>query len=241
MQGTVTFRDAQAPRPARVGDRLQREGSWLSTAALSASTLALDTDIGVVQVAENTRLRVANLETLRDGAYITALRIDQGQARLQIRRFNNPNSNLEVETPAGTAAVRGTDFGVAVTPAGKTSVGTESGAVEAQAQGVSVMVNPGFVSVIVPGEPPSLPIPLDRALQLQVRSLGQSGGRLVLAGRIDPANTLLVNDAIVETRLNGRFRIAVPTLPRQRRTTLTVQNPLGDRRDYPLVLWSERR
>ncbi len=241
MQGTVTFREDQRQRPAQVGDRLQRRGSGLTTAALSASTLELDSNIGVVQVAENTSLRVDSLQALRDGARITALRIEEGQARLQIRRFNNPNSNLEIETPAGTAAVRGTEFGVAVTPGGKTSIGTESGAVEARAQGVSVLVNPGFASVILPGEPPSLPTRLDRALQLQVRSLRSNGGRVVLVGRIAPSNTLLVNGDIVETRLNGRFRISVPPLSRRRIARFSVQNPLGDRRDYSVALRSERR
>lgn len=241
MQGSVTFREAQTQRPARLGDRLQSRNSGLTTAALSASTLALDSNIGVVQVAENTSLRVSGLRALRDGARVTSLRVDRGQARLQIRRFTNPNSNLEIETPAGTAAVRGTDFGVAVTPVGKTSIGTESGAVEAQAQGVSVMVNPGFASVIVPGEPPSLPIPIDRALQLRVGPLEQDGGRVILSGHIDPSNTLLINGEIVETRLNGRFRVSLPTLPRRRRARVAVQNPLGDRRNYSLVLRSERR
>lgn len=240
-QGRVTLWDRQNQRPAQVGDRLQSQNSGLSTAALSASTLGLDSDIGRVQVAENTRLRVSNLTSLRNGARITALQIDQGQARLQIRRFTNPDSRLEINTPAGTAAVRGTDFGVAVAPSGKTSIGTESGAVEAEAQGVSVMVNPGFASIIVPGEPPSSPIPIDRVLRLQIRPPLQDGGRIRVSGRIDPANMLLINNVPVETRLDGRFRFSVATLPRQRLAVLTVQNVLGDRRDYSLSLRSDRR
>ncbi|MGB3613608.1 MAG: FecR family protein [Elainellaceae cyanobacterium] len=241
IQGRVTIWEQQNQRPARVGDRLQGQGSGLSTAALSASTLALDSDIGTVQVAENTRLQVRNMAARENGARITALQIDYGQARLQIRRFNNPDSRLDVETPAGTAAVRGTDFGVAVTPSGKTSIGTESGAVEAEAQGVSVMVNPGFASIIIPGEPPSPPIPIDRILRLQVRPPVQDGGRVRILGRIDPSNTLLVNNTLVETGLDGRFRLSIPTLPRQRFAVLTVQNVLGDRRDYSLSLRGDRR
>ena len=241
IQGDVTLLRQQGARPARLGDRLQERNSGLSTAALSASTLALDTNIGVVQVAENSRLRVSRMMTLGDGAQITALQIEQGQARLQIRRFTNPNSSFEIETPAGTAAVRGTTFGVAVSPSGKTSVGTTSGAVEAQAQGVGVIINPGFASIIVPGEPPSPPIPLDRALQLSIRSSSQDGGRIRLVGQVNPSNQLLVNSNPVTTRPDGSFSLLIPTLPRRRQAVLTVQNPMGERRDYRILLRSERR
>ncbi|MEO0409884.1 MAG: FecR family protein, partial [Cyanobacteria bacterium P01_A01_bin.135] len=241
IQGDVRLLTPSNQRPAKQGDRLQQVDSGLSTAALSASTLALDSDIGVVQVSENSRLRVSDMATLADGARVTALRIERGQARLQIRRFNNPNSSFEVDTPAGTAAVRGTTFGVVVAPSGKTVIGTTSGAVEAQAQGVGVLVNPGFASIIVPGEPPSPPIPLDRTLQLQVRSSTQDGGRIRVTGQIDPANQLLVNNAPVTTRANGRFSILVPTLPRSRLALLTVQNPMGEQRDYRLILRRDGR
>ena len=241
LQGNVTLVEAQSQRPAKLGDRLQQIGSGLATAALSASTLRFDSDIGVIQVAENSRLQVSNMAVLENGARVTALRIDQGQARLQVRRFNNPNSSLEVDTPAGTAAVRGTTFGVAVNPSGKTSVGTTAGVVDAQAQGVSVTINPGFASIIVPGEPPSSPIPLDRALNLQVRSSTRDGGRIRIVGQINPANQLLINSRPVNTRADGRFSILVPTQPRRRLALLTVQNPLGAQRDYQLVLQRDGR
>uniref|UniRef100_A0ACD5H295 FecR domain-containing protein n=1 Tax=Desertifilum tharense IPPAS B-1220 TaxID=1781255 RepID=A0ACD5H295_9CYAN len=50
-----------------------------------------------------------------------------GQARFRVRRFNHPGSSLEIETPAGSSAVRGTEFGVSVHPDGKTGIATREG------------------------------------------------------------------------------------------------------------------
>ncbi len=235
LSGTVNYRQGEVWRPALVGDRLQQVGQGIATALQSTSVLDFDTDIGNIRVAENTSLRVRTLTVMADGGRVTALAIDRGQARLQVRRFTHPSSNLEVETPAGVAAVRGTIFGVSVNDVGKTGVATLVGQVDASAQGETVTVNPGFATVIVPGEPPTEPRPLDQVLQLQTRTIQRTSGGIIFSGQVDPANLITVNGQPVETDANGRFRLFVPASPLNRSIRVIVRNPVGDERGHTVV------
>lgn len=236
IRGSVTYVAGGQRRPARVGDRLQQPSHGISTASRSGSTLGLDTDIGVVQVAENTNLRVREMNVLQNGGRVTLLTVDRGQARFQVRRFNNPGSRLEIETPSGVAAVRGTDFGISVEPAGKTGVATVSGAVAASAQGVDVRIDPGFGTNIVPGDPPIPPRPIDRVLFLNLNRVQRTSNRLIVGGQVDPLNTVLLEGTPLTTNQDGEFSttLSIPSneYAANRTLTLTVRNPLGTQRNH---------
>jgi hypothetical protein len=64
---------------------------------------------------------------------ITRLLVPRGQVRLQLRPFTNPGSRMEIETPAGTSGVRGTEFGLNVQPDGKMAIATLEGSVATSA------------------------------------------------------------------------------------------------------------
>lgn len=135
ISGSVTYFSAETSRAARRGDRLQAVGDGLSTGEDAAAVLEVDTQIGTVEVAETTKLTVQALDISPSDGRITRLRIDQGQARLKIRPFTNIDSRLEIETPAGISGVRGTEFGLNVSPSGKMGVATLEGSVVTEAQG----------------------------------------------------------------------------------------------------------
>ncbi|MEO1208360.1 MAG: FecR family protein [Cyanobacteria bacterium J06638_20] len=235
ISGGVTYQ-RDGSRAARVGDRLEGPGHGVRTAERASTTLNLDTAIGSINVAASTQVWVQQLAITSDGGRITILDVPQGQARIQVRSFTNPSSRLELHTPSGVAAVRGTDFGIIVAEDGRTTIGTEEGAVEASAQGVSVLVEEDFASVIRPGEPPSEPQPLDRELVLEIINLTRRGDRVNLEGRINPTNQLLFEDEALPVRRTGYFRTSVP-LPPLRRLELEVQNPLGESRTYRYSFW----
>ena len=222
---------------ARVGDRLSSVGQRMTTGPASNASLRLDNSIGSIAVAQNTRMAIQRLSTLSDGARITILDVPHGQVRLQVRTFSNPNSRLELHTPSGVAAVRGTEFGVAVTADGKTSIATLEGQVAAIAQDVSVLIDPGLASIIHPGEPPTAPRPLDRDLDIQWQSQTRRGHRLVLVGQIDPANTLLLGAEEVDISRTGRFEVVMVSGARHRLIVLTVRNPMGESRTHHLRTW----
>ncbi|NET32329.1 MAG: FecR domain-containing protein [Cyanothece sp. SIO1E1] len=232
-RGQVTYQGLQVRRPAQTGDRLQAVGEGIDTADRSASVLDMDSNIGVIRTAQNTSIRVRRLSILADGARVTILGLNRGQARLQARRFTNPNSRLEIETPAGVAGVRGTDFGVTVNDAGKTAIATQEGAVEVSAQGESVMVNPGFASLVIPGEPPTPPQQLDKILAFKVRRFQRQGNRVRVRGEVNPTNSVFINGREVEVDKEGRFfalvRVAIRPAIR-----VVVRNPLGEERSHQL-------
>ncbi|MEM9120424.1 MAG: FecR family protein [Cyanobacteria bacterium P01_F01_bin.56] len=236
LAGTVSIHTS-GQRSARVGDRLSAVGQGMSTGSGSSANLSLDNGIGSVAVAQNTRMTIQRLSTLADGARVTILDVSRGQARLQVRSFSNPNSRLELHTPSGVAAVRGTEFGVAVAEDGKTSIATLEGQVEAISQGVDVPVDAGLASIIRPGEPPTPPLPLDRELEIQWRLQMRRGNQLIMAGQIDAANTLLFGEDEIAISRTGNFELDLPLSNRHRTLMLTVRNPMGESRIHRLHTW----
>lgn len=227
-------------RSARVGDRLHNSGHGVSTGRRASATLAVDLNIGTVSLAENTHITVQRLEVLSDGARVTLLQVHRGQARIQARPMNNPNSRFDLQIPNGIAAVRGTDFGVAVGEDQKTAVGTLDGHVELTAQGVTVPVVTGFASVLRPGQPPTQPLVLDRELDITWQSQSRQGNTIYLVGRIDVANTLWqemeADSREIPINQGGVFEIRLPLEPRSRTLTFSVRNSLGESRTHPLTL-----
>jgi hypothetical protein len=236
--GTVLYSQQQTTQPARIGMQLREAGDGVITAARSRVVLAVDTGIGFVDVAERTVLRVQKLQKLPDGGHITYLQVTSGQARLRVRRFTNNSSELEIQTPAGWSAVRGTEFGVTVHPDGKTGLATRSGAVVTGAQGQTVSVRAGFQNLTIPGEPPSPPVPIplrpNTGLQLQILlATGQRTARIV--GKIDPVNLLIIGDGSQIVDRNGRFDVTV-AMSANRRIQVLVITPLGNRQAYELAV-----
>ncbi len=112
--GNVELVPGGSVRPAQKGNRLSQVGDQLITGRNSSAQLAVDLGIASISVAERTQLQIQTLSITQSGGYVTQLLVHRGQARLRVRPFTNPNSELEIYTPAGVGGVRGTDFGVSV-------------------------------------------------------------------------------------------------------------------------------
>lgn len=236
LSGQVNIQ-RQGNRNARVGDRLDTPGQGVTTGNRSSAILTVDNSIGTVAVAANTQLTVQQMNTLANGAQVTILNVPRGQARVRVRQFTSPDSRLELHTPSGVAAVRGTEFGVSVTDTGQTAIGTLEGTVDASAQGQTVQLEAGFAATIRPGEPPTAPQPLDRQLSLELVDQYRRGRGIYVQGKINPTNRLLIAGKDVAVKPSGYFAVRT-VLPRGNRTViLTVENPLGESRDYPIRGW----
>jgi len=234
--GAVRYRSQQGAGQARIGIRLQAVGDSIQTFQNASASLAVDTGIGFVYLSENTTVRIQRLQQLSDGGRLTRLQVTGGQARLKIRSFTNPSSGLRIETPAGWSGVRGTEFGVSVHPDGKTGVATLEGSVATTAQGQSVAVNGGFQSLVVPGNPPSPPVPLTNNPRLEVNILAPIDSRTVqIAGQTDPVNLLIVGGVAQNIAQNGQFALRVP-LPGTRSIRAVVVTPLGTKQEYALAV-----
>ncbi len=234
IQRSVTYQRPQYKRPARIGDRLQFPGDGVLTGSRSSTILLIDANIGWVNVFENTDLQIKRLGETASGGQITLLFLKRGQARWQIRPFRHPDSRFELETPAGIAGVRGTDFGIAVEPSGKTNVATVQGAIYVSARGETVVVEEGFGSIIMPGEPPTPPQVFTNDVNLKIIGiLRTSLGTVEWRGQVEPFNLVWVNDQPISIGIDGKFRVIAP-LPTSQRVKLHVRSPLGKERFYTL-------
>ena len=239
IQGQVTYQQGATSRPARVGDRLQAIGDGIITRPKSGTTLLVDTGIGLIDVLENSRFTIETLGLASDNGRVTRLRVNQGQVKLRLRAFNHRGSRLDILTPAGVSAVRGTEFGLVVHPSGKTALATRSGRVETSAQNTTIMVPAGFQNFTIPGEPPTPPVPLRDSTELRYRleRVIERGQRTIqIMGQVDPVNIVLVGEAPQSTDRNGQFAVTVPLLTRPLPLRITVITPLGRQQVYDLAL-----
>ncbi len=236
--GSVTLTHNAKTRPARAGDRLQAVGDTIATGKKSTATLMVDIGIGFVLISEKTRLQVQALEVARSNGHITRLQVTQGQARLKLRRFTNPDSRLEITTPAGLSGVRGTEFGLSVQPSGKTAIATLSGAVASSAQGKEVKVAAGFQNFTLPGEPPSEPVPLrdDPSLRYDFeKTIVNDVRKIRLVGHVDPVNSVTVNGITQAVDRNGKF-VVTYAAPSYLKIKVVVTTPLGTEKLHELAL-----
>ncbi len=227
-------------RQSRQGDRLEQVGDSIATGANSSARLDVDQAAGYISMAENSQLQVQALSITRSGGRITRLRVNRGQVRTRVRPFSNPDSELEIYTPAGVSGVRGTDFGVSVQPSGAMGVATQSGNVATSAQGQTVLVEAGWQSSIFPSEPPTSPEPLrnDPTLFVDSISLGSDDQAVRLIGRTDAVNLLEIADEAITLTRTGSFDTLVPitALLNDRRIPATVLTPLGTKQAYEVVV-----
>jgi hypothetical protein len=215
MSGNVTYRNLYnyANRPARVGDRLQAASDEISTGANSSAVLSVDTGIGSIYVTENTTIQIRSFRVASDNGRITNLFVPRGKARLQIRKFTNRGSQLNIQTPAGISGVRGTKYIVNAKPNGNMVLTTITGIVATTAQNQTKLVNGGFQNLTVVGEPPSDAVPIrnDASLNYVINKKTAGSGRsIVLSGYTDPFNTVKVDGLEQSLDRSGRFSLQLP-------------------------------
>ncbi len=229
IRGTVTYQG----RPARVGDRLTRSGQQISTGRQSSAVLAVDSGIARINVAELTTVQVQGL-SIANGGRITRLSVPRGQARIQARPLTNPNSRLEISSPAGVTGVRGTEFGVGVGPGGKTGVSTLEGAVATTAKGRTVTVNGGYSSLVFPGDPPTPPKLTQENLKYELISLSAiDRNRVRLICTVDPLNLVFLNDQPLEMDKTGKIDTVLP-MPANSDYRLVIRTPLGNQESHEI-------
>lgn len=234
LSGAVTCILGGVSQTAQLSNRLQQVGDTLITGRSSSAVLVVDTGVGTINVSENTTIRVQTLDINPDGGRITRLQVTGGQVRLRVRPFTHP-SQLEIQTPAGSSGVRGTEFGVSVQPSGNTGVATLEGSVFAAAQGEEVTVATEQQSLVIPGEPPTPPEPLRDDPSLDIRTLTRINAQtLQIVGRVDPVNLLQVDGEPQVVDRTGIFNVQFSRTA-DRQVTITVTTPLGTRRLYEVT------
>lgn len=138
----TTWQAARQAQPLAAGDFVRTRES-----ARMALVFADETQLRLHQ---NTVLQVKAVAV--PGQNTTTLRLEAGRAWTQTRR--PPGSPLQLETPAATAAIRGTDWDISVEPDGRTLLTVFSGTVEFSNEQGRVSVGPNEAAQAEVGKAP---------------------------------------------------------------------------------------
>ena len=215
VSGNVTYRNLYnyANRPAKIGDRLQFASDEIATGKNSTAQLRIDTAVGTIYLSENTTMRINSFRVTPNQGRVTNLLISKGKARLQVRKFTNRSSQLNIQTPAGVSGVRGTDFIVLAQPSGNMVVSTYNGKVASTAQGRTELIGGGLENLTIVGNPPLPAVAIANNPNLQYTVTRNTSGfrrSIFLTARTNPVNVVTVDGRAQSLDRNGSFAIEFP-------------------------------
>lgn len=125
QEGRMLVTRGGTPAPAKIGDRL-RTGDLVSTSSNTRAALRFTDDGSVLRLNPDSRVQLTSAN--ESGVVVRTLRMEFGE--LWVRANRRDGTHLRVQTPAGVAAVKGTEFLVRVDREGVTTVITLEGVVE---------------------------------------------------------------------------------------------------------------
>ena len=221
-----------------MGDLLQSASDEISTGENSSAVLSVDTGVGVIYVSDNTTIQIRSLSIASNNGRVTNLFIPRGKARLQVRKFTNRGSQLNIQTPAGISGVRGTKYIVEAKPNGNMLITTFEGNVASTARNQTKMVKGGFQNLTVVGEPPSTPVPISNDASLKYvidRQASGSGRSIIFSGYTNPFNTVRVDGLEQSLDRSGKFSLQF-SAPSNLKVKVTVETSTGKIQIYEIPI-----
>jgi hypothetical protein len=116
---------AGGERRAQLGDRL-RNRDVVATSANTRAALRFTDDGSILRINPGSQVRLTSGD--ERGAVVRTLQLEFGEVWARVNRRNG--SEFRIQTPAGVAAVKGTEFLVRIDSAGGTTIITLEGVVE---------------------------------------------------------------------------------------------------------------
>lgn len=110
---------------AQLGDRLRHQDT-VATSENTRAALRFVADGSILRINPNSRVLLTTGD--EGGALVRTLNLEFGEVRARVNRRDG--AEFRIQTPAGVAAVKGTEFVVRVDSAGTTTVITLEGVVE---------------------------------------------------------------------------------------------------------------
>lgn len=214
VSGTVDWQRKPGAWQTLATDAALRSGDTIRTADGALLVLELPLQAGFVHVLGGSQLAISDLKQLpgKDGPQEAAFRLNNGRALVRLRKFNRMRSRFHVDTPGGSAAVRGTEFVVAVDAQAKTSVGVTSGRVAVLAQGKSLDLNPGQATTFAKGAAPVAALTV-RPVPITLKEFLPGPTSAVVTGTAGVGTTVYVNGLATAVGPDGAFSATVPILP----------------------------
>lgn len=152
--------DSQIWQPLSEDDLLNT-GTQIRTGEDSSVLLTYPDDSKTV-AAPNTELEILQMSSHPSGTRsVILIKQNLGQTLNVVQPSESADSRFEIQTPAATVVVRGTEFSVIVHDDGVTEVKVLEGTVEVEAMGVTVTLNAGQSTTVFPGDQPATPESLE--------------------------------------------------------------------------------
>ena len=152
---STTFQPLTASSPlVQIGDRIRTSAG--------SSVVLTTSDSSSIVVTENTEVAVRDWSN----GFHDTVNILLGRVKVYIEKLGGRPNPYRVETPTALIAVRGTIFDVVVDGALNTEVICSEGQVVVESIGTNreVILNPGFHTLVAPGQPPLPPVASQAAL-----------------------------------------------------------------------------
>ena len=240
MEGNVTYRNFYnyANRRAKVGDLLQFVSDEISTGENGSAVLSIDSGVGSIYVTENTTIKIRSFQIASDNGRITNLFVPRGKARLQIRKFTNRGSQLNIQTPSGISGVRGTQYIVGAQPNGNMVITTLEGSVTSTAQNRVEIINGGFQNLTVLGQPPSPAVPISNDISLRysiIKKVSGNARSILLVGYTSLFNTVKVDGKEQFLDRSGKFSTQLPATSNLK-VNVTVETSQGKEQAYEIPI-----
>jgi ferric-dicitrate binding protein FerR (iron transport regulator) len=162
--GQVEWRAASSRNFVALTNQAVQAGDELRTGP-GGSVVLTAPDGTYMVVSENSRLTV---EDFWSGNFKSIMNLMVGQVRFFIQRLGGRPAPYSVHTPTALIAVRGTTFDVFVDDSQVAEVRCLEGRVTVESFGFpdrEVLLDPGFKTLVRPGEVPTIPVRLEAELQ----------------------------------------------------------------------------
>jgi len=154
-EGSNTWTEVEVDAQLRSGDRIRTSNN--------SSAVVTFFEGSVIELKSNTEIGITEL-IIEVGPKSTTISLEQaiGTTINRVQKLVDTASSYEIKTPSAVAAVRGTEYEVEVLSDSTTTVIVTEGSVCVTAQEVSVVVNDNEQTTVLPGEPPSTPVPISQ-------------------------------------------------------------------------------
>jgi hypothetical protein len=187
-QGWVEVGSDIGPWSPAAPNQMVAAGQHVRTGQLSSADLVFN-DGSRVSLQADSEIAIDQLVAEKDGQPRTIVLTQvSGESTHQVVPDDRSDSRYEVITPSGAGLAKGTEFHVIVTPEHTAYYYVLHGVVAVSGMQTTVLVNPGFMTVIYLSQPPLPPVQ-----SISVEGLvSQTGSQWTIAG-----TTFIVNEKTV--------------------------------------------
>ena len=156
LHGMVEVKTGDGQWTLAQPEQTLKSGQQLRTGALSNVTLAFY-DGSRMRLGAEAEIALDMLDARTSGARVVHLTQVSGESQHEVAKSDDPGSQYNVKTPAGSGSATGTKFTVMVFPDQLSQFWVETGAVSVVNENATVVVVAGQTTIILAGEPPIEP------------------------------------------------------------------------------------